>query len=200
MAFPIEEGIEASCGAVSSVVEGFAAFKKIPSDILLGLGIGRAGNDGLVQLDPNEWIPLPLWLRAFQEIERAVGTGALFAIGLKIPDTAIFPPWVTDVHTAIKSIDTAYHLNHRKNGRVMVNTDSGKMTDGIGHYGYVPIPGESRILSRVANPYPCDFDKGILTAMARRFAPSAWVDHLEPEVCRKKGADGCTYLVSWKDA
>jgi len=194
---PFEDDIEVNGQTVYSVVEGFAIFKKIPSDILLTLGIGRPGPDGLVSLDEDEWIPQEQWLRAFEQIGEVVGTGALYGIGLKIPECAIFPPWVTDVRSAIKSVDVAYHLNHRRDGRPLFDLETGAMSEGIGHYGFAPVPGENRIVSSCTNPYPCDFDKGILTTMARRFAPDAWVEHVEPEICRKKGAEGCTYLVTW---
>jgi hypothetical protein len=193
-----EKGIDVNGQTVSSVVEGFAMFKKIPSDILLGLGIGNVGPDGLVQMAPDEWFSHELWLEAFKAIGKVIGMGAIHGIGLKIPECAIFPPWVTDVHSAIRSVDVAYHLNHRKGGQVMFDVEKGTMLEGIGHYGFTPITGEKRILSTCNNPYPCDLDKGILTAMARRFAPDAWVDHVEPEVCRKKGGDQCTYLVTWR--
>jgi hypothetical protein len=91
----------------------------------------------------------------------------------------------------------AYHLNHGKHGRVMFDVESGTMLEGIGHYGYLPVAGENRIVSTCRNPYPCDFDLGILTAMAKRFAPDATVDHVEGETCRKSGADECTYVVTW---
>lgn len=195
---PIEEGIEVNGQTVLSVIEGFAIFKKIPSDILLAVGIGRPGADGVVHIEPDEWFPQAAWLKGFEAIGDAVGTGALYGIGLKIPECAIFPPWVSDVHSAVRAIDIAYHLNHRKNGRVMFDVETGALTEGIGHYGYEALAGEHRILSRCANPYPCDFDKGIVTAIVRRFAPDAWVDHAEPAVCRKTGADHCTYAVSWR--
>lgn len=196
---PLEPGIEVNAQTVYSVVEGFTIFKKIPSDILLGLGIGRVGPDGLVKLADDEWISQATWLAGFEAIANAVGLGALYGIGLKIPECAIFPSWVTDVHSAIRSIDVAYHLNHRKNGKVMFDPESGTMEEGIGHYGYAAIPGQRRILSTCSNPYPCDFDKGIVTAMARRFAPDAWVDHIEPENCRKTGSNRCIYSVTWRD-
>jgi hypothetical protein len=51
------------------------------------------------------------------------------------------------------------------------------------------------------NPYPSDFDRGILTAMAERFKPA---DSVSTEVIldlskesRLNGADSCTYLISW---
>ena len=34
-------------------------------------------------------------------------------------------------------------------------------------------------------------------AMATRFAPRAQATHVETSPCRKKGADSCTYAVSW---
>src|SRR5580698_9021870 len=100
---PFEDDIEVNGQTVYSVVEGFAIFKKVPSDILLSLGIGRPGSDGLVMLNDGEWIPQGQWLRGFKQIGEVVGTGALYGIGLKIPECAIFPPWVIDVHSAIRS-------------------------------------------------------------------------------------------------
>ena len=181
---PFEDDVEVNGQTVYSVVEGFAIFKKVPSDILLTLGIGTPGPDGIVALQEGEWVPQERWLRAFKEIGDVVGAGALYGIGLKIPECALFPPWVADVHSAIKSVDVAYHLNHRRAGSVMFDPATNTMQEGIGHYGYSPVPGERRIVSKCSTPYPCDFDKGILTAMARRFAPKAWVDHAEPETCR----------------
>jgi hypothetical protein len=194
---PFEPGIEVNGQTVNSVVKGFGMFKKIPSDFLLAVGIGRPGPDGFVSILDDEWLSQALWLQAFRQIGSMVGMGAIHGIGLKIPECAIFPAWVTDVSSAIRSIDVAYHLNHRKEGKVMFDVEDGTMTEGIGHYGYTPDPGAKRILSTCNNPYPCDLDRGILTAMALRFAPDARIEHVDPDVCRKKGADACTYLVSW---
>jgi hypothetical protein len=195
---PFEEGIEVNGQTVVAVIEGFALFKKIPSDILIGVGIGKRGPGGMVEIRPGEWFSQRAWLEGFEAIGNAVGTGALYGIGLKIPECAEFPPWVNDVHSAVRSIDIAYHLNHRKRGHAMFDATTGEMLEGIGHYGYMPVAGENRILSICQNPYPCDFDSGIITAMARRFAPDASVEHVESETCRKTGADKCTYLVTWR--
>jgi hypothetical protein len=50
------------------------------------------------------------------------------------------------------------------------------------------------------NPYPSDFDQGIIYAVARKFAPkgdfpSVKLDETAPT--RKKGGDSCTFLVTW---
>jgi hypothetical protein len=51
------------------------------------------------------------------------------------------------------------------------------------------------------NPYPSDFDRGILAAIVERFKPA---DSVTTDVTldltkesRLNGADSCTYLISW---
>ena len=51
------------------------------------------------------------------------------------------------------------------------------------------------------NPYPDDFDKGLITAMARKFKPvtSAIVNVTSDtnQPARSKGADSTIFLVNW---
>jgi hypothetical protein len=192
-----EPGIEVNGQTVYAIVDGFHVSKKLPSQILLAEGIGTADASGIVQVDPAAWYSQEAWLRAFERIAKEVGAPNLLAIGLKIPENAKFPPTIIDIKSAIASIDVAYHLNHRKQGRVMFDEPSGTMLEGIGHYGYEPVVGKRAIISRCENPYPCDFDRGILTAMARRFEKAAVVQHDDTEPCRQRGAESCTYLVTW---
>ncbi len=194
---PMEAGIEVNGQTVYAVVDGFAS-KALPSKILVAEGVGTLGRDGVVEIDKDGWYSQEAWLRAFGKISESVGSNVLFNIGLKIPSNAIFPPWVVDVDSAIKSIDVAYHLNHRRQGKVMFDPANGTMLEGIGHYGYErPAPGVNRIVSKCANPYPCDFDRGILTTMAQKFAPRAMVLHQDDARCRLKGGESCTYVVKW---
>jgi len=195
---PFEEGIEVLGQTVWSIVDGFMLSKQAPSRILAAQGIGQLGADGLVKLQPDAWYSQEAWLRCFKQISASAGAQVLFNIGKRIPENAIFPPWVVDIDSAIKSIDIAYHLNHRKQGKVMFDLSSHAMLEGIGHYGYArPDAAKALIISECVNPYPCDFDRGILTTMARKFQPTATIVHAEPERCRKTGADGCTYHVKW---
>ncbi len=192
-----EPGIEVNGQTVNSIVDGFRFFKEVPSRILLAEGIGKQGARGLVEVDPEAWYSQEAWLRAFERIHKEMGRPNLFAIGLRIPENAKFPPTITDIHKAIASVDVAYHMNHRKHGRVMFDASKATMTEGIGHYGYEPVAGKSMIVSRCQNPYPCDFDRGILTAMARKFERAASVTHVADEPCRERGAESCTYHVTW---
>lgn len=192
-----EPGIEVNGQTVWAIVDGFIS-KTTPSRILLEEGIGEPGSDGIVKIDPAGWYSQAGWLRAFERIARTMGDNMLFNIGKRIPENAIFPPTVVDVDTAIASVDVAYHLNHRKAGKALFDLETGQMTEGIGHYGHARPDADKRlIVSMCRNPYPCEFDRGILTAMARRFAPGASVVHIDEAHCRKHGTDECTYHVKW---
>lgn len=193
-----EPGIEVNGQTVWAVVDGFILSKGTPSRVLVEAGIGSLGPDGLVKIDPAAWYSQEAWLLAFQKISERLGTQVLLNIGKRIPENAIFPPWVVDIESAIRSIDIAYHLNHRKAGKVMFDLETKQMTEGIGHYGFErPDPTRALIISVCRNPYPCAFDRGILSAMARRFEATANVSHVDEHVCRQTGADQCTYHVKW---
>jgi hypothetical protein len=88
-------------------------------------------------------------------------------------------------------------MNHRKKGVPMFDATTGALLEGIGHYGCERVAGQGVILSTCNTPYPCAFDRGVLTAMARRFAPGAVVQQDDDLPCRHQGMDSCTYRVSW---
>ncbi|MGH7143810.1 MAG: hypothetical protein ACREJ2_06680 [Planctomycetota bacterium] len=185
-----EAGIEVNGQTVYAIVDGFGIVKSLAKTHLRLAGLPE-------DIDRTAWYSQEQWLAAFKGIAKLYGNDTLFGIGLKIPVNAIFPPWVRDIHTAIQSIDIAYHMNHRKAGQVMFDPDSKQMLEGIGHYGYQPMAGENRILAECRNPYPCSFDRGILACMATKFAPQAKVTHDSIKPCRNKGGEACTYIVTW---
>ncbi len=191
-----EPGIEVNGQTVYAVVDGIGHFKSLAKEILLKAGIGEK-KDGEYVIEMDGWYSHEGWLAAFEQIASEIGDPTLKQIGMKIPENAQFPPWVKDIDSAIQSIDIAYHMNHRKNGQILFNPESGTMQDGIGHYGYERIDGKNIIISECKNPYPCAFDHGIITTMAKKFEPKVTVTHDESKPCRKKGADSCTYIITW---
>jgi hypothetical protein len=69
----------------------------------------------------------------------------------------------------------------------------------IGHYKFQKA-GERKGVLECRNPYPCDFDRGIVEAMAKLFAPKGsapTVAHDASKPCRAKNGDSCTFLISW---
>ena len=79
----------------------------------------------------------------------------------------------------------------------MFDPATGQKLSGIGNYGYTPVPRERRIISVCENPYPCDFDRGILTTLAAKFERASRVTHDDSAPCRKNGADSCKYIIAW---
>ncbi len=143
------------------------------------------------------WYSHDSWLKSFEKIAKEIGDATLQLIGMEIPENAIFPPWVKDIDSAIKAIDIAYHMNHRKNGKELFDINTGKVEEGIGYYGYRRIDNTNMIISECRNPYPCAFDFGIIMTMARKFEINANVTHDDSKPCRKNGSDSCTYIITW---
>lgn len=195
---PFDSDIEVNGQTAFAIVDGFTAFRELASEILLSENIGTRGADGLVRIDPDAWFSQAAWLRSFERISRLdMGEAALFQIGLAIPLNAKFPDWVVDIESSIRAIDVAYHMNHRKNGVPLFDQSTGAMFEGIGHYGSAPGEAPRMLVSVCENPYPCAFDRGILTSMAVKFEPHAKVVHDDRRPCRKKGASSCTYIIIW---
>ena len=162
---------------VLSVVNGMGAFKETAAQILQRNGIANA--------NPAQWYPQQAWLNAFREIAKTIGASTLRQIGMSIPRSAKFPPGIDSIEKALESIDGAYHLNHR----------GGE----IGHYAFAKT-GSSQGVVTCKNPYPCDFDRGIIEAMATQFKKPGSivrVQHDPAKPCRSKQGDSCTYLISW---
>ncbi len=187
-----EPGIEVKGEAVLSLLDGMGSYKSMALKLLSDVGIDdpRAG----------QWYPQQAWLDAFRKIHDGVGDSVLFTIGTKIPSNAQFPREIDGLEKALQAIDVAYHMNHRIGGKTMFDPGSGRMLEGIGHYGYEKA-GDKMVAMTCGNPYPCDFDQGIIDAMARKFKPAGSlfikVKHDDTRPCRKKGADACTYRVEW---
>ncbi len=171
-------GVEVNGETVLAVVDGMGFFRKRAYEIL--------ASNGIIDPVPGKWYSQQAWLNSFRRIADEIGPKTLNNIGLKIPENANFPPDIDSIDKALAGIDVAYHMNHR-NGE-------------IGHYHYEKTGPRSATLV-CENPYPCDFDRGIIEAMSYRFKPkdslNVKVVHDDSCPCRKQNAESCTYRVSW---
>jgi len=141
----------------------------------------------LGDIQPEEWYRNQDWLDFFKAVSSKESNAMfdLVSIGMKIPENAMFPPQIDSISSALLSTDVAYHMNHR-NGE-------------IGHYT-ATVTGENSIDMVCKNPYPCLFDYGLIYGLVRRFRPENVrfvVQHDDDAPCRQKGADSCTYHISW---
>lgn len=150
------------------------------------------------QILPKEWYLLSDKITILQTVLERIGPSSLRKVGEKIPENAIFPPEINDIHKAISAINIAYHMNHRKAGKIMFDAETGKITDGIGYYGYEAVEGENKIISVCENPNISEYDEGILKAMAKRFEPMARVTLDTSKPTRRTGGDSCTFIITWK--
>jgi len=191
-----EPGIEFSGGMLEAIVEAFKLFPSVAQKRLLAHGIGTLRGKDVV-IDRTAWYPIESWLAAFDGFANAVGPRALQQIGQNVPKHAALPPGINDVQGSIAAVNVGYHMNHRKKGKVMFDPATGQFTPGIGSYGYQPVPGERKIISVCENPYPCEFDRGILTAFTLRFEKLGRVLHDDRAPCRRTGGSSCTYIVTW---
>lgn len=180
------------------VIDGFQSFTILANNILLEEGLGTDDGTGTVRFEAGSWYSLPRWLRTLKRIGNEFGHFLLYQSGMTTPKNAVFPPTVTDIHSALQCIDVAYHMNHALHGEAMFSPNTGEMREGIGHYRYTNVPGQKLITIESSTPYPCDFDQGIIIAMAQRFEPSARLTHADPKLCRKSGGVCCTYHISWR--
>ena len=172
-----EEGVEVNGETVLSIVDG---------SVMKDKALKILEKNAIVDPTPGMWYSQQGWLNAFREIADSIGPRTLHAIGLKIPDNANFPPEIDSVHAALGAIDVAYHMNHR--------------FGEIGHYAFEAVDDRSARMI-CSNPYPCDFDRGIIAAMVMRFMPEGSVlvsvDHEPDSGCRKNGDESCIYTVNW---
>jgi len=175
-----QKGVEVCGEAVLAVVNALDAGKATRLKIL--------EKHGIADPHPGGWYSQQLWLDAFKEISEIFGIHTLFAIGEAIPENALFPPELDNLKKSLASIDLAYHLNHR----------GGE----IGHYTLAEFDEARRTAVMVCNnPYPSEFDRGIITTMTRKFVPRNSVIYdvqLDPsKETRLHGGNSCTYLVTW---
>lgn len=174
---------------ILSFVKGMPGYESTALKVLENFGIKDIKEDG--------WYPQQAWLNAFKEIANKIGTNTLRSIGTKIIESAEWPPSVNTVESALASIDIAYHMNHRVDGNVLFNPETGQMSEGIGHYHFEKV-SDNEFKVTCENPYPCEFDKGLLKGAAEKFrSPSTKLEFKENvnSGCRNSGHTKCTYHV-----
>lgn len=179
---PFSPDVEVNGETILSVVNGVHdLFKPKMHDILV--------KNNIPNPQKGKWYKQSDWLNAFKEISDTIGNNTLFSIGKAIPENANFPSDIDSIKKALESIDIAYHQNHRGGD--------------IGYYKLVEFDNTNRqAVMECKNPYPCFFDKGIITAITRKFAPSDSIDtkveiDQSNQPNRLNGGDSSLYIIKW---
>ena len=140
---------------------------------------------GITNLDATKWYSIRTILAVYERVTIDFGPHTMFDLGKAVPANAQFPPGVNDIDSALASMDIGYQMNH-KNGYV-------------GFYKVIRHDKvEKEIIIQCYNPYPCDFDRGIITAMARKFQSGIRVVVDETKPTKKKGGNESWYIVSYR--
>jgi hypothetical protein len=187
-----EPGIEILGKDLVAPLEGMGAFRKMADSILASTGLTN------IVADDSHWYPLQWYLDAFKIIAEKTGESTLFQIGKKVMATAQLPP-MDSVEAALGLMDIAYHMNYRNaKGQILFDpTRKPSLQEGIGHYACRLVPGERKALMICSSPFPCAYDRGIVTEFAQHYQAQAKVIHDDAAGCRKNGTDSCQYMVTW---
>lgn len=188
----ITPNAEVNGETILSIVSGMGSLKTTAYQIL--------ENHGISNPVPGKWYLQQAWLDSFKVIARTYRPVTLICIGRKIPENAIFPPEINTIEKALAAIDVAYHMNHRIDGQPLFDPSTGVMREGIGHYQFQSL-GANKAAIICDNPYPCDFDRGIVDEMAFMYKPASsrgvTITHTDDALCRNHGGEVCTYIVEW---
>lgn len=140
---------------------------------------------GLYPLEADQWYNQQAFLNAYKEIAQTTSL-SMTAIGMQVPEVVEFPPDIKTIEDVLQALNEAYQMNHR----------GGE----FGEYQYVST-GERSAKMVCRNPYPSEFDYGLIYKLLQLYRPedskdiSIELDTTAPT--RKAGADSCTYLVRW---
>ncbi len=191
------EEFEVLGSGVVAILNGMGSFKTLAQQIINECQIGLKDEKGNYNLKEDAWYPLEKGIQLNQKFLEKIGPITMKNIGSKLPETAVFPPHINDIYSAIESVNFAYHMNHRKNGDVMFDVQTGRKLGGIGYYGYEKIEGQNKIISICENPYPSFVDEGILLGMAKKFQPKATIILDSSKPSRRNGGDSDTFIITW---
>lgn len=173
-----EPSVEVLGDVVLSVVHAMGAFK--------GLALQILDRHGISEPQQHLWYPQQAWLDAFATLAEEVGPSTVSQIGRQIPRQANYRPGLHSVDAVLLELDEAYKSTHR----------GGE----AGSYSFRPTGLRSGFVI-CQTPYPCDFERGLLSALATRFASCESLVDLQHEAppgqCKKHGHTSCDYHLRW---
>ncbi len=184
--------IEVLGDSILSIVNSMAEGKDHRLSLLTKHGISPVS---------GKWYPQSALMEALKDLLLTTGEMNLFQIGKAVMSHAKFPP-IKDLEEGLRLLDTAYHMNHRIDGKIMFDPNTGAKLKGIGNYSLERYDAKTRSAAMVCtNPYPSKFDEGLITQIVRNFRPanstkmSVTLDLSAGS--RIKGDPSCTFLIQW---
>lgn len=148
-------------------------------------------------INEKHWYPFNTLINAFNLMLDKKAENTLFSIGRHVLDFAKFPK-IDSIEDALGLMDKIYHMNCTdKNGESYYNSKTDEMKDGIGNYRYIKVPGQNEAFMLCDDPFPCEFNRGLITKFAQSFDKNAKVIHDDQFGCKNKGGSACRYIIIW---
>jgi hypothetical protein len=175
------DNVEVIGRKVLAVVNSHPTFKDLGLEIL--------AKHGLSEVDPAKWYKQQNWLNVFSDIKQKFGSSTIFNIG----KSAVTPRKEGEIakytlKESLDNLDEFYKKCHRGGD--------------VGYYKLLKFDAFEKIaIMECKNPYPDDFDRGMLTATARSYKPidslmiDVKLDTSKPN--RLAGALVSTYIITW---
>jgi hypothetical protein len=164
----VDTRVETNGATVRNIIEGCGVFQSRVTKLLAEKGITDIKMDG--------WYPLHVVLDIIQELAKSVGPNILSEIGKTVPKNSIFPPEIDSFEKVLVALDFAYKANHR-NGN-------------IGKYEVIQLEPKKYHV-KCDNPYPANFNLGLLRGLSRKFSTLVRIEQLESNL------PGGEFIVKW---
>ncbi|WP_070742380.1 hypothetical protein [Hymenobacter coccineus] len=152
----------------SSEVNGATIQLVLAACLVPHIGTQLLTKHGLpAQPQAEEWYPLQAWLDVLADLEQRTWEDTIYAAGLRAIDLCVWPPNLHTLSDALAALEQACRANIRG--------------QNIGYYQVDELgPHEARV--RCLTPTPAEFERGILTGLARRYQPARGLRvRVEPE-------------------
>ncbi|THE64321.1 hypothetical protein D8Y22_12965 [Salinadaptatus halalkaliphilus] len=131
---------------------------------------------GLEEIEPEEWYSLTIPLAMLYDMRDEYGDIRMRNMGQNVPQHVEFPPELSEVDEALRAIDQAYHQNHRG--------------EEIGFYEFESVDDNQGRMT-CETPYPCEFDKGLIKGVAKKFANNPVRVEEIGDQCRSEDGQRC---------
>ncbi|WP_394840916.1 serine/threonine protein kinase [Pendulispora brunnea] len=174
-----------------------SAFRLMPAavhTILAKHGLGEFASDGKFVPHPQTWWPVATYAAVTREVAAALGSTKTMELVKLVTQYHDLSTSVRDIHSALQDLDPAFRMRHRKDGKPL--GDPAGPDEPLGHFQYRGEPGANLVAIESDYPYACDWERGCLFGIVRRFEPHSLVEHATGP-CRKNGDDRCIYHITW---
>jgi hypothetical protein len=157
-------------------------------------GLGSLAGDGTLRFDPAAWYPVPAFVRAAHRLVEELGPRATFYVGRFKREGALGRS--ADILEVLRYLDRNYLQELRWRG-LPISEAGPDVLHAVGGYA-CELRGPTDVAVTVSGPWPCPFDRALVSGVILRVRPDAAIEHDTSDACRARGAPACLYRVGWR--